>query len=152
MAVFLLKKVDRMMNEVKQPDECWEQRLIKGILEMRSFKTQQECLEALLKGEWLSNEEKDLIRHMDSGRVVNERGEHVTTCFNDPERWFTYTPPKEKKKIKLAPSLTKDKDGHYHVTHALHESVAHAKDCCSWSFVRWLVGTPYELEVEVGDE
>lgn len=53
-----------------------------------------------------------------------------------------------KKTVRMAPSLTRDEDGRYHITNALHESLEHAKDCCSWAFVRWLIDT-HAIEVEV---
>ena len=61
-------------------------------------------------------------------------------------------PPKAKRAVKMAPALAKfyDRLGVY-VTRDLYADEEAAREDLGERFVRWLAGTPYELEVEVDE-
>lgn len=54
----------------------------------------------------------------------------------------------KKKTIKMAPVLFKDK-GLYSVGKELFSHKEYARACWGDEFVRWLIDTPYEIEIEV---
>ena len=60
--------------------------------------------------------------------------------------------PKQKKVVRMAPALILEDDGGYHViSREIYPTEQAAKNDHGDNFVRWLIDTPYAVEVEVPD-
>ena len=59
--------------------------------------------------------------------------------------------PKQKKVVRMAPSLLCDQRGYYLISDHIHDSEKKARDWYKETFVRWLIDTPYAIDVEVPD-
>lgn len=75
------------------------------------------------------------------GRYVSNEMEHFDDIIAE---W------KEKRTVKMAPALYQSAVGTY-LSYKFFESEEQARTYGSTSFVRWLIGTPYEIEVEVSE-
>jgi len=113
---------------------------------MSEFNTQQELWEALISGKWLTKD--GYVIKLVNGNVTDLSGERADILFDMPRLWSLYVPAK--RMVRVAPSLTRTIDGRYCITNALHDSEAKAESFHRPAFVRWLIGTPYEIMVEEG--
>jgi glucose dehydrogenase len=111
---------------------------------MSEFKSQRECWEALLAGKTLVNLNGN--KRKLSEFVTCELGFHYPTNFEHFMEWSTYVEPK--KKVMIAPSLNKDDLGRYFITSTMHSSAEQAKHFSGKSFIKWMIETPYAIEVE----
>lgn len=59
--------------------------------------------------------------------------------------------PKQKKVVRMAPALLKYISGDYRISVWLYESEERAKEAQGGMFIRWLIDTPYAIDVEVPD-
>jgi hypothetical protein len=74
------------------------------------------------------------------GCFVSTKQEHVEDIIAE---W------KEKQTAKLAPAVFETMKGSFYVSDKLFESEEEARRYGIYPFVKWLIGTPYEIEVEV---
>lgn len=58
--------------------------------------------------------------------------------------------PKPKRKVKVAPALFQIVCNYYYITHQCFSSETEARSATT-GFIRWLIDTPYALEVEVDE-
>lgn len=79
--------------------------------------------------------------HSDGSHAMNS-----PVTDNDLVEYLGKERPKRKKTIKIAPALCENLDGFF-ISDQLFESEEKARRLCD--FVRWLIGTPYAIEVEV---
>ena len=57
--------------------------------------------------------------------------------------------PKERKTVRMAPALCREKDGSYFISTAIYEDSDMAEYQENRHFVRWLIDTPMAVDVEV---
>jgi hypothetical protein len=115
------------------------------------MKTQKECYEALLRGEKLVQEHRYPLYLNQKGKLVftNEQGNEqgYSESFVCPDKYEIYTEPK--KRVRYAPALyASGLSGRHMVGRDLFASEQIAKDAYGIVFIRWLIDTPYAVEVE----
>ena len=110
------------------------------------FEAMAEMWKALLDGKkirhhtWKENE----YLYIENKTVKDEMGNIAVFDFSYPNEWGIYTEPKKKKKV--APVL-RYMNNTYLVSAPLFESEEEAKEWAEDKYVRWLIDTPYALEV-----
>lgn len=93
---------------------------------------------------------------------LNEGGE-VSISFNGGKTWRSWTPypsdfkaeftevklAKQKKVVRMAPALVEYNKGHYCITETMFATNTEAEIINKPHFRRWLIDTPYAIDVEV---
>ncbi len=124
---------------------------------MSEFKNQAEVWQALLDGKTICNTYKKFKitdRTVFSSTINDNDWEECSLSFVDYDQFHIYTEPKQKKIVRMAPALILA-DGDYFVGGNLFSSEKsainyHARG--SLKFIKWLIDTPYAVDVEVDDE
>jgi len=124
---------------------------------MSEFKSQAEVWQALLDGKTICNTYKKFKitdRTVFSSAINDNDWEECSLSFVGYNQFHIYTVPKQKKIIRMAPALSKVDSSiyKYRVEDYLYASEHEAKIECGHDFVKWLIDTPYAVDVEVDDE
>jgi hypothetical protein len=121
---------------------------------MSEFKSQAEVWQALLDGKTIVSPafkyhiHKATVFYSNIDRDVWDISYNV---FHDYAKYSTYTEPKPKKIVRMAPALWCC-DNSYYITSEQFSSEKEARDfCCESEFVKWLIDT-HGVDVEVDDE
>lgn len=84
----------------------------------------------------------------------DEMGFYDAACRqhqNDLVEYLGKERPKQKKVVRMAPSLFRLESNRFGTSTWLYQSEEHARQAQGDSFVRWLIDTPLAIEVEVPD-
>lgn len=122
---------------------------------MSNFKSQAEVWQALLDGKIvadISRENKYKFEHGSCWVAFLDPNSVYQPCdqsFYKYKKYSIYIEPKPKKIVRMAPALSKSSNG-YFITGTIFQSEEIAKER-STNFSKWLIDTPYAIEVEVDE-